>query len=126
MVGTLTQFSGVLTVVTTLTAVVFGALFGKNKATVSSYKESNAAYAELVKVRDAQHEEDVRIIRLRDEKVDVLQAALDVLNERVTQAKSIDKLIFQQGQQHKEVITAITGMTLELGNVAKSFTKVVQ
>lgn len=109
----LTNFNLIFGIVATLAAVVLGFLSAKNKITIISLEESNKAYAAL-------HETDKLQLESYKQQLDLSIQKSEVLENQVTQAPSISKLALQLGTQHKEMMTAMNGMTQELGNVAKA------
>ena len=106
-----------------LTAVVFGALYGRNKdelerkdRTIKSYSDANSGLEELLRTRNLQHEENQKRIIALEQKANILE-------NQVTQAPSITKLAVQMGNQHKEMMTQLGSLTKELGNIAKNIVK---
>lgn len=106
----------IFTVVSVLVAIIFGSLFGRSKGTIDSLEKSNSAYKELADARDMQHAEDQKRILL-------LESKANILENQVTQAPNINKLIVTQGKQHAEMMSELSKIAQALGEVAKSIVK---
>lgn len=111
----LQHIGGILTIVATLVAIIFGSLYGRTKGTIESLEKSNDAYKELADARDKQHKENQKRISL-------LESKANILENQVTQAPAIIDLAKQISAQHQEMIKGMSDMTKELGNIAKSIT----
>lgn len=112
----LQHISGVITIVTTLVAIIFGSLYGRTKGTIDSLEKSNDAYKELAEARDKQHIQNQK-------RIELLESKANILENQVTQAPAITDLANQIGKQHKEMINSMSKMTQELGNIAKNIVK---
>lgn len=117
------NFSSVLNIILLITAVSLGALNirnkyekGKDAETLKTLKESNDAFA-------TRREADKIVLDARDAEILVLHQKAEVLEKHVTQAPDITKLIVQLSKQHKEAMTEIGKVAVELGNVAKAISK---
>lgn len=117
------DLQGIIGAIGFLVAVVFGALYGRNKAeldrkdrTIKSYADANAGLEEVIKTRDLQHDENQKRILVLEQKANILE-------NQVTQAPSINKLALQMGTQHKEMMTQLSKLTKELGGIAKAMVR---
>lgn len=110
-----TGFNHTYEIVFTGATIVLGLLAARNKVIISSLKESNSAYEELIKARDLQHSENQK-------RIITLEQKSKVLEDQVTQAPQINELILQLATQHKEIMQSFTSMTKELSNVATAIT----
>lgn len=118
-------------------AAVFGTLYGLKRAekdkdnnTISVYKTNSEALQKLLDTREQElkeatvkHDENLKRIELLEQKANILE-------NQVTQAPSIEKLINElskqstaRDKQHKEQMEAMQKMTSELGNIAKNIIK---
>lgn len=117
------SFSSYLSVVATLTALVFAAFGAKTKLNVAALEESNQI------LRDNSGDKDIKITALSTENTSLKQTN-QALTDLKTQAQPIAKLITQNGKQHQDVMVALAAviesngkMATEIGNVAKALNK---
>lgn len=122
-VSALTSINTIILFVVALIALVLGALNVRNKyasgqdsQTIKSLKESNATFA-------TRRESDQLVIDSLQREKSAQEEKAKVLENQVTQAPDINKLILQLGKQHKEMMSAMSNMTEQLGNVAKAVVK---
>lgn len=126
----LTDFNVVLSVLAVGVVVVLGALNVRNRyitskdaETIRSLKDSNDAF-------ETQHKADQITLEIKDkenkaltDQNTLLAQKADILEKHVTQAPQINDLAVQLATQHKELMTAFSKQTKELGNIAKAVLK---
>lgn len=123
LTSVLGNFSNLASVATLLAAVVLGLLNAKTRITIASLKESNAAYTELATAKDLQYRNSIVALSGKDKEIALWTQKCETLENLTTQAPSINELAVQLAKQHKEMMRAMSNMTIELGNVAKAVLK---
>lgn len=114
----ITAFASVAAIVLGFYAANIRLKVAKRDNTLTATEESNAAYKSL-------HETDQLQIEAKDKEIIVLRQKAEILEKHVTQGPDIAKLTMQIGEQHKEIMSGMSKMTHELGNVAKALSKEV-
>lgn len=142
VVQTINSLGGIIGPIGFFTAVVFGTLYGRKKAekeqdngTIDAYEKNNVAIKKLLETRELEMKEqrenyeqklsEAKILHEENQKrIETLEQKSNILENQVTQAPSITKLALQIGSQHNDMMTKMTNMTEELGNIAKAMQKV--
>lgn len=124
------SLGGIVGALGIVVAAVFGTLYGlkraekdKDNSTISTYKEYGDSRDKLLLAKNEELNE-ARLKHVENQKwIELLEQKANILENQVTQAPSINKLISQLSSQHKEQMDAMQKMTQELGNIAKNIIK---